>query len=69
MARFGHPPDSPGAGLPVHVILRAPEIFFPADSPISMVDDENWAVERLSLHADTFQLDPRTRSVPAFRPE
>ena len=71
MHRFGHAHESAGApqdASPVHVILRAPDIRFPADSPINMVDEGCRTVERLSLHADTFHIGSRTRSASAIRP-
>ena len=39
---------------PLHVIVRAPGITLPADSPAVMVDKDCWTVDRLTLRARSF---------------
>ena len=52
MCRFGPPPGA-CVSIPLHLAVRAPVITFPAVSLIA----KDRTVERLSLHADSLNLD------------
>ncbi len=54
MSRFGPAPCIGYALPPLHIILRAPGITLPADSPAVMVDEGCLTVERLTLRAGSF---------------
>ena len=46
---------------PLHVILRAPAVTFPADSIACMATEACWTVERLTLCARSIRLNHWTR--------
>ncbi len=56
--RSGIPPL--GADVALHVILRAPVIIFPAESPLAMRNPNGRTVERLSLRASSLYVDTQT---------
>lgn len=56
--RSGIPPQ--GADAALHVILRAPVIIFPAESPLAMRNPNGRTVERLSLCARSLYVDTQT---------